>query len=216
MDSSPLWFTVLAIVASVLSAGGIVSQVLAWKRERDKAALDLRKTEVGVEAEKTKAVVAAKVEIAKVEVEHAKVDAADAKDEREHTGRFTTTLLERVEKLEGQHDANQTRITALEGSNKELVEANLECAQSNLELKTSYGELDRAHRALVGEHASLKADHETLKQHVAKVEIDNLGLRSRLARLDREAGITAAVEHDVIETGARSARGAASKQGENR
>lgn len=208
-------FTILAIVASVLSTGGIASQVIAWRRERAKDQAEYNKAQLA-EAAKAKTAVAeiaarievveveSKVEAAKVEVQAAKVIADDKKDEREQTGRFQQRLIDRVESLERRHDANVKRIETLET-------ANTRCEQANEELLGKYALLDGAHRSLQLDHEHLKRDHRTLKEHVRKVEADNRALRARLGKID---GAGVPVEPKTIETGGHLARRAVSKQEE--
>lgn len=193
---STVWFTVLAIIASVLSAGGIISQVIAWWKTRD---------EKRAEVEKVSAT--SKVELAKVEAE-------DAKNERDHTGRFQRTLIERVEKLEQKQDAHLARIALLETDNEKCQAANAELRTELEGMRTSYSSLASQNQTLAREHETLKTDHEVLKRHVAGIEHENRTLRTRLGRLDDEAGKTKAVEPEQVGAAAHSARSAAKRRGE--
>lgn len=165
------WFTVLAIVASVLSAGGVVSQLITWKRDRDKlAAEELAKRFDSLKAER-----ASRVELARVDLEAEKV-------EREHTGRFQTQLLDRLALLEQKHDQNAKQIETLK------IE--------NARYQSRYDALASESSRLIREHETLKADHDTLKKHVERLEAENHALRARLARIDRNNG--GAIEPETI------------------
>lgn len=182
-----MWFTVLAIVASVLSAGGIVSQVIAWKRARDEKRLEAEKAKHAGDVEKTKA-----------EVE-------DAKHARDHTGRFQQRLIDRVEKLEKRDEERGKKIAGLEG-------ANAKCQAENAELRSKIILLEGSNQRLAREHELLKQDYAQLKEHVDRLEAENRALRLRLARLDHGAGADTTVGREGIADGARAARGAVTRK----
>lgn len=147
-----MWFTVLAIVASVLSAGGIVSQVIAWRRERDK-------TSTTADVEKTKA----------------QVD--DAKHARDHTGRFQQRLIDRVEKLERRDEERGRKIAGLEGANAKCQAENAELRGKITKLEGSNQTLAREHELLKRDHAQLKehvdrleAENRALRLRLARLD----------------------------------------------
>lgn len=187
MEQSPLWFTILAIVASVLSAGGIGSQIIAWRRQAAKDAAELEKTRQTGAADVEKVKVTAKVELKKVEVEA-------EKHEREDTARFQQRLIDRIESLEKRRDDNDRKLAEAERKIEQLEDANERCDQSN--------------RRLSREHELLKEDHAVLRLHVAKIETTNKHLRAKLAQLAPDTFETEAL---AVDAGARAARSAAGK-----
>lgn len=169
--------TILAIVASVLSGGGIVSQIIAWRRKRDedRAAAERHRiqaaaAEVKAEAQVEQAEVEARVELAKVEADTGKHELA-----------LQQRLLDRIDMLERKHDENVERIARIEIENGE-------CKAANRELRAKNERLEKNLQSLQHEHEVLRADHAQLRLHVARVEEDNKQMRTRLAQLDREAG----------------------------
>jgi chromosome segregation ATPase len=189
MDGSPLWFTILAIVASVLSAGGIGSQIIRWRQERDlrKLANEKDMLAAGTDVEKVK--ITAEVDLKKVAVE---AETAKQND----TARFQRTLLDRIELLEKRQDANRERVD-------ELERANDVCEAANRDLGEKYAGLDRAAKALAFEHEMLKADHAQLAAHVDDMEKKNRELRARLARVARDGPPSGELD---MNTGASHAR----------
>jgi chromosome segregation ATPase len=191
--------TVLAIVASVLSAGGIVAQVIGWRRARDerlskereaiaKAAADATVEKAAADAKKTEHVVADKI------------------DEREHTGRFQQRLIDRIDALEKsgrkyeqridglekEHHDCERRYTALEGKTSRLEGEN-----AGLKIKAAH--LEHATRELVRENETLREDVRTLRSRVDEVEGDNRALRARLegrpaTQVESHVGHSAVVE----------------------
>lgn len=140
-----MWFTVLAIVASVLSAGGIVSQVIAWRRERDK-------TSTTADVEKTKA----------------QVD--DAKHARDHTGRFQQRLIDRVEKLERRDEERGRKIAGLEGANAKCQAENAELRGKITKLEGSNQTLAREHELLKEHVDRLEAENRALRLRLARLD----------------------------------------------
>lgn len=192
MESPTFWFTLLAIVASVLSAGGIASQVIGWLRARHAKKMDLEttKTKAGVEHAKTRTT--GKIELAKIAMD-------SAIDEREQSKQFQQRLLTRLEKLEKDRDADETRLADLEAA-KDACEA------VNVVLHAKLDELSGSHRALLGEHESLKTDHAILRADHDSLRADNKKLRARLTRLDHEADLVV-VEPEETTPNPRAAKG---------
>lgn len=190
METSQLWFTVLAIVASVLSAGGIVSQVIAWRREREKT----RSAEV---------------------VELAKVGLDSEKHEREHTGQFQTRLMERITQLETNQDKTNDAFAELWKANLACEEANekqlenygtllenYETAIAQNQVLIAQNEvLIEQNAALSHENVNLKTDIDMLKDHVSRIEQQN-----RIYRASPGFPPPSVVESETIEIGAREAR----------
>lgn len=192
MESPTFWFTVLAIVASVLSAGGIVSQVIAWLRSRDAKKTELAKVKESAGVEKAKTHTTGKIELAKIAMD-------SAIDEREQSKQFQQRLLNRLEKLEKDRDADETRLADLE-------KAKDACEAINVDLILKLDVLSASHRTLLGEHESLKTDHEMLRADHDSLRADNKKLRARLTRLDHEADL-AVVEPEETTPNPRVAKG---------
>lgn len=159
MDASQLWFTVLAVVASVLSTGGIISQFIAWRREREK---------VNAEERMKQAVVA---------VELAKVGLDSDKNEREHTGRFQLQLMDRIALLESKQDTNANELVKLQIANEKCEENGAKLLSKYESLLKNYKIISEQNRVLAHEHDQLKADHVQLNEHVARISRENFALR---------------------------------------
>lgn len=187
MDASQLWFTVLAIVASVLSAGGIFSQLIGWWREREK-----------VRAKERAKLAATSVEMAKVELE-------GEKDQRDHTGRFQVQLIDRIKVLEGKHDANADEIAKLHLANSKCEKSNEEMVEKCDKLQGQYDELLAEHKTVVQKYENLEIDYETLRTHVDRIENDNRVMRAFFEAANGSPP-PSVLQSETIEIGARDAR----------
>lgn len=208
--SGGIWVPILAIVASLLSAGGLISQYIGWKRRRDelKHERNKKRDEIRTKAESDARIAAAEAEKAKAEVQRADVTAkvelakvaVDAqRSEREDTGRFQTLLVDRVAALEKRDREKDEEIAALKKAHGERVTEHRECVDK-------YNKLEKAHRDLHHEHETLKRDHAKLKEHVGRVEKYNRELRQRLDGRPTPVSGTPVIESETIQAGARDAR----------
>jgi chromosome segregation ATPase len=201
--------TILAIVASVLSAGGIIAQVIGWKRARDERLSKEREEVKKAEAE-------AAAEKAKAEAEKAKHVVADKVNEREHTGRFQQTLIDRIESLERSRSKDEKRIEQLEKDNEECERRYTELERKagvlegeNVSLKTKATALEATVQSLARDKETLRADLSTLRSHVERVEGDNRALRARLEeRPESGVGESPGARVTALGVVAKVARGA--------
>lgn len=160
--SDTIILTVLAIVSATMASGGVIAQVIAWRRDVRGKELDVRGKQIDVD-DKT-------------------VDRnlAEAGQLREHTGRFQTILIERLDKLEKSRDDDERRIGELERNTAECERRYTELERKNRELETQARISETSLVSLRRDYENLLEDYDTLREHVDRVEADNRLMRERL------------------------------------
>jgi len=163
----PSWLlAVLAVLGTILGAGGIGVQVVSWLRERSKHRRD-------IELKKIDADLAAK-----------KIDADAEKSEREDTGQFQNRLMDRVIALEkekqerDERDKKAAEDCEMRVSDAERAAADARTAaqEATQKAQDAFAEAQRTS----AEMEQLERDYDVLLAHAIDVEQQARKMRAQL------------------------------------